>query len=150
MSTTTNQSTQVQTSSMSTAIKAGAVAGLGGGLVFGLMMAMMGMLPMVGMLIRQESAVVGFIVHMIISAVFGATFGIIAARLPSGWAAAIIGGGVYGIVWWVLGALILMPLMLGMTQMVFVIGGPQWMSLLGHLIYGVVTGILFVPLRAQF
>jgi uncharacterized membrane protein YagU involved in acid resistance len=150
MSTTTNQSIQAQTSSISTAIKAGAVAGLGGGLVFGVMMGMMGMLPMVGMLAGQESAVVGFIIHTIISAFIGATFGIIAARLPSGWAAAIIGGGVYGIVWWVLGALILMPLMLGMTQMVFAIGGPQWMSLLGHVIYGVVTGILFVSLKSRF
>jgi hypothetical protein len=39
--------------------------------------------------------------------------------------------------------------MLGMTQMVFVIGGPQWMSLVGHIIYGVVTGILFVPLSRR-
>jgi uncharacterized membrane protein YagU involved in acid resistance len=150
MSTTTNQSIQTQGSSISTAIKAGAVAGLGGGLVFGLMMGMMGMLPMVGMLAGQESAVVGFIIHMIISAFIGATFGVIATRLPAGWATVIIGGGVYGIVWWVLGALILMPVMLGMTQMVFVIGGPQWMSLLGHVIYGVVTGVLFVPLKQRF
>jgi uncharacterized membrane protein YagU involved in acid resistance len=134
---------------MSTAIKAGAIAGLGGGLVFGILMGMMGMLPMVGMLVGQENAVVGFIVHMIISAFIGATFGVIAARLLSGWAPAIIGGGVYGMVWWVLGALIMMPLMLGMTQMVFVIGGPQWMSLMGHVIYGVVTGILFVPLSRR-
>ena len=142
-------SIQTQPISMSTAVKAGAIAGLGGGLVFGIMMGMMGMLPMVGMLVRQENAIVGFIVHMIISAFIGATFGVIAARLPSGWATAIIGGGVYGIVWWVLGALLMMPLMLGMTQMVFVIGGPQWMSLMGHVIYGVVTGILFVPLSRR-
>lgn len=131
------------------AIGVGAIAGLGGGLVFGLMMGMMGMLPMVGMLVRQENALVGFIVHMIISAFIGATFGAIATRLPSGWASAIIGGGVYGIVWWVLGALILMPLLLGMTQMVFVIGGLQWMSLLGHVIYGVTTGVLLVPLNQR-
>ena len=134
---------------MSTDVKAGAIAGLGGGLVFGILMGMMGMLPMVGMLVRQENSIVGFIVHMIISAFIGATFGVTAARLPSGCATAIIGGGVYGMVWWVLGALIMMPLMLGMTQMVFVIGGPQWMSLLGHVIYGVVTGVLFVPLSRR-
>jgi hypothetical protein len=43
----------------------------------------------------------------------------------------------------VLGALVLMPAMLGMTDMVFVIGQTQWMSLLGHLIYGVVAGFVF-------
>jgi hypothetical protein len=46
----------------------------------------------------------------------------------------------------VLGALILMPLMLGMSAMVLQIGGDQWMSLIGHLIYGVVTGLAFLPL----
>lgn len=147
MSSTT--SIQTQGRSMPTALKAGAIAGLGGGLVFGILMGMMGMLPMVGMLVGQENAMVGFIVHMLISAFIGAIFGAIAVRLPSGWAMAIIGGGVYGMVWWVLGALMMMPLMLGMTQMVFVIGGPQWMSLVGHLIYGLVTGILFVPLSRR-
>ncbi len=59
----------------------------------------------------------------------------------------IVAGAVaYSIVWWVLGALILMPLGLGMTQMVLVIGGPQWMSLMGHMIYGLVTGLLLVAL----
>ena len=43
----------------------------------------------------------------------------------------------------------MMPLMLGMTHMVFAVGGPQWLSLLGHLIYGVVTGLLFVPLKER-
>jgi len=147
--TTTNQLLQAQDSSISTAIKAGGIAGLGGGLVFGIMMGMMGMLAMVGMLAGQESAVIGFIIHMLISAFIGVTFGIIATRLPSGWGATVIGSAVYGIVWWVLGALIMMPLMLGMTHMVFVIGGPQWMSLVGHIIYGVVMGVLFVPLSQR-
>ena len=53
---------------------------------------------------------------------------------------------VNGIVWWILGALVLMPLLLGMSQMVLVVDTPQWLSLMGHLIYGIVTAILFVPL----
>jgi uncharacterized membrane protein YagU involved in acid resistance len=140
---------QAQSSSMPTVLKAGAIAGLGGGLVFGLMIGMMGMLPMVGMLVGQQNAIVGFVVHMIISAFIGATFGAIAARLPAGWTPAVIGGAIYGIAWWILGALILMPLLLGMSQMVLVIGGPQWMSLIGHIIYGLITGALFVPLNQR-
>jgi hypothetical protein len=50
------------------------------------------------------------------------------------------------VIWWILGALLLMPLMLGMREMVLVIGGAQWMSLVGHLLYGVVTGLVFIPL----
>ncbi|MBI5649777.1 MAG: hypothetical protein HZC40_04910 [Chloroflexi bacterium] len=125
------------------AAQVGAVAGIGGGLVFGAMMAMGGMLPMVGMLVKQENAVVGFMVHLIISAFIGAVYGSVATRLPATWLAAIGGGAVNGVVWWILGALILMPLLLGMTQMIFVIGEMQWMSLMGHLVYGVITGALF-------
>ena len=56
-------------------IRKGIIAGLAGGLAFGSIMAFVGMLPMVGMLIRQENAVVGFLVHMVISAIVGAGFG---------------------------------------------------------------------------
>jgi uncharacterized membrane protein YagU involved in acid resistance len=130
-------------------VKAGIVAGLGGGLVFGMMMALMGMLPMVAMLVKSESPIMGFLVHMGISAFIGAVYGLFAGRLPTGWIAAVIAGAVYGMIWWVLGALIAMPLMLGMSQMVFVIEQPQIMSLMGHVIYGVITALLFVPLSKR-
>jgi hypothetical protein len=66
--------------SVSKAATNGAIAGLVGGVVFGIMMAMQGMLPMVGMLIRQESAASGFMVHMLISAFIGAVYGIVISR----------------------------------------------------------------------
>ncbi|MCI0521582.1 MAG: hypothetical protein L0Z70_15165 [Chloroflexi bacterium] len=130
-------------------VTAGAIAGLAGGVVFGMMMGMMGMLPMVGMLVRQENAVIGFIVHMIISAFIGAVYGLVAGRLALNAVSALVGGVINGVVWWVLGALALMPLLLGMTQMIFVIGQAQWMSLLGHLIYGLVTSFAFLPLARR-
>lgn len=123
----------------------GAIAGLAGGAVFGMMMGMMGMLPMVGMLVRQENALIGLIVHMAISAFIGAIYGLIAGRFALTTTTALIGGIVNGVVWWVLGALLLMPLMLGMSQMVFVIQQAQWMSLLGHIIFGLVTSFVFIP-----
>jgi len=129
--------------------RTGAIAGLAGGLVFGMMMGMMGMLPMVGMLVRVENAVVGFIVHMAISAFIGAVYGVVAGRFPLNALNALIGGAINGVVWWVLGALILMPLLLGMTQMVFVIGQAQWLSLMGHIIYGLVTSFVFIPLAKR-
>ncbi len=131
-------------------IQAGAIAGLAGGIVFGMLMGMMGMLPMVGMLVKQDSAVVGFIVHMLISAFIGAVYGIVAARLPQGWVAAIVAGMVNGVIWWVVGALVLMPIGLGMSQMVLVVGQTQWMSLMGHVIYGIVTALVFVPVSKRF
>ncbi len=124
----------------------GAIAGLAGGAVFGMMMMMMGMLPMVGMLVRQENAVVGLMVHMLISAFIGAVYGLVAGRFAINATNALIGGIINGVIWWVLGALVLMPLMLGMSQMVFAIGQAQFMSLMGHLIYGLVTAFVFIPL----
>lgn len=124
-------------------ITIGVIGGLVGGVVFGVMMASMDMLPMVGMLIGQQNALVGFVVHMVISAFIGATFGVITTRLSRTLSSLAIAGGVYGIVWWVLGALILMPLMLGMNQMVLQIGQPQIMSLIGHVLFGVVMGVIF-------
>lgn len=142
----------VQPASKSSLFKkaaAGAIAGLGGGIVFGMMMAMMGMLPMVAALVRSDNAIVGFMLHMVISASIGAFYGVAAAGLPAGWVPALLGGMVNGVVWWVLGALVLMPLMLGMTAMILVIGTGQWYSLMGHLLYGAVTALLYIPLRSR-
>ena len=128
----------------SRALWMGALAGIIGGIPFGLMMGMMGMMPMIGMLVRVESAIVGVIVHGVISAITGAIYGLLAVRFPLTWRNAAVGGFLYGVIWWVLGALILMPAMLGMFDMIFVIGQMQWMSLLGHIIFGEVLAFSFV------
>jgi uncharacterized membrane protein YagU involved in acid resistance len=72
---------------------------------------------------------------------------VVIGRFPNTTQVALVGGIINGVVWWVLGALVLMPLMLGMSQMVFVVGGDQWLSLMGHIIYGLVTAFLLIPLR---
>lgn len=125
-------------------LRLGALAGIIGGIPFGIMMGMMGMMPMIGMLVRVESAFVGALVHAAISAITGAMYGFLAVRFPLTWRSAVIGGFVYGVIWWVLGALILMPALLGMFQMIFVIETMQWMSLLGHIVFGEVLALSFV------
>lgn len=138
---TTNRS---ESPNLVRAVTQGVIAGLIGGVVFGGLMAMMNMLPMVAMLVQSDSPVVGFMVHMVISAGIGASFGLIMSFVPvKGHIGTIVAGAGYGIVWWVLGALILMPLMLVMSQMVLQIGEMQWQSLMGHVIFGIVTGFVF-------
>jgi len=149
MSTTVTAVNSERDRSLVPSLIAGGIAGLGGGVVFGIMMAMMGMLPMVAMLIKSQSAFIGFLVHMVISAGIGGFYGLVAYRLPKAIGAAIVAGAVNGVVWWVLGALILMPLLLGMGEMVLKIGQAQWLSLVGHLIYGIVTGLLFIPVSKR-
>jgi uncharacterized membrane protein YagU involved in acid resistance len=130
-------------------LRTGILAGIIGGIPFGILMGMMGMMPMIGMLVGVDSAFVGALVHAAISAITGAIYGIFAVRFPLTWRNAIVGGLLYGVIWWVLGALILMPALLGMFEMIFVIGQMQWMSLLGHIIFGEVLALSFVWLRRR-
>jgi uncharacterized membrane protein YagU involved in acid resistance len=132
--------------SLTQRIVGGVIGGIIGGLVFGAMMAMMGMLPMVASVVGSESAMVGFIYHMFNSVVIGALFGIIFGALSRGYGQGALLGLVYGVIWWVLGPLILMPLLLGMgaPQFGMAFTPPMLMSLIGHLAYGLITGLVYV------
>lgn len=133
----------------------GAIAGVAGGVVFGILMAMLDMLPMVSMLIGVENAAVGFLVHLVNSAIIGAIFGLIAWGFAHNIAAVLGAGMVYGVIWWVLGALIVMPLWLSVTadpmmsDMVLTVGRDQWMSLMGHVIFGLIAGGVLYGLRRR-
>jgi uncharacterized membrane protein YagU involved in acid resistance len=127
-------------------IAMGAVAGVAGGVVFGALMQAMGMMGMIAGLVGSESAAVGWGVHLVNSVVIGAIFGIVASRL-SGAGPLAGAGAAYGVAWWVVGALLIMPLWLGMPA--FQIGEPQLFSLMGHVIFGVVTGLTFSALTRE-
>jgi uncharacterized membrane protein YagU involved in acid resistance len=119
-------------------LTAGVVGGLVGGVLFGLMMQMMGMLGMVAGLVGQDGAAVGWVVHLAISILFGLGYAVSIGPRSSSWARALGLGAVYGVIWWVLGALVIMPAMLGMP--VLQVRQPQLQSLAGHIIYGVALG----------
>lgn len=124
-----------------TRVGAGIVGGLVGGLVFGVLMQTMGMIPMVAMLVGSEAVVVGWLVHLAISAFIGATFAVLFGGYATSVARSTAIGLGYGLAWWVLGALILMPAKLGMD--VFVFDTTAWRSLMGHLIYGLLLGAVY-------
>ncbi|MBN8639570.1 MAG: hypothetical protein J0M07_29905 [Anaerolineae bacterium] len=132
-----------------TSVVQGITAALIGGSVFGVQMAVGGMLPMVAQLVGSQNPVVGFVMHLIISAIIGAVYGAIAPRLPAGWLVAMGAGIGYGVIWWVLGALVMMPLLLGMGDMVFQIGDMQLMSLIGHVIFGIITAGFFTLIQRR-
>ena len=131
-------------------LKLGAYGGFAGGLIFGAMMGMMGMLPMIGSMLGQPTAGAGFVVHMVNSVIIGAGFAIVLGRLVSGTRSGVGLGLAYGGAWWVLGPLTLMPLFMGMDF------GVNWNaaaaaamvpSLVGHLMYGGVLGLVYAWLR---
>lgn len=125
----------------------GIVGGLAGGVLFGILMQMMDMIAMVAMLVDSTSVVVGWLVHLTISALIGASFAVLLGGLATGWGKAAALGVGYGVVWWVLGALLLMPARLGMD--VFVLNKMAWQSLMGHLIYGLTLGLVFAALSRR-
>ena len=129
----------------------GALAGLAGGLIFGAIMIATGTLPKVAGIVGGTSPVLGFVVHLVISAIIGMTFGLLfryeAPNLGSG----IAWGLVYGLVWWFLGWLTLLPILLG--------GSFDWSAtavsaalpeLIGHLMYGVAIAFVFMWLERQY
>jgi uncharacterized membrane protein YagU involved in acid resistance len=136
--------TETRASPLAQRLLWGAVAGLAGGVVFGVMMGMMGMLSMVAGLVGSSSAVVGAVVHMVISAIIGAGFGLVAGGMSESYGPAAVAGLVYGAAWWVLGPLLIMPSLMGMgPQLGTAFAPPMLMSLLGHLLYGLVTGAAY-------
>ncbi len=127
-----------------TSIKHGVYGGLAGGVVFGAMMATMGMLPMIANMVGSPSAWSGFFVHLMISATIGGSFAVLLDA--SGQRGGVGSGLAYGFTWWVLGPLTLMPFFMGMGLGVnwnVAAMGQAMPSLMGHLIFGVILGVTY-------
>ncbi|MGH9268580.1 MAG: hypothetical protein ACRD0D_10445, partial [Acidimicrobiales bacterium] len=128
----------------------GAGAGVAGGLVFAAAMTQLGVLPTLASLVRTSSPTAGFLVHMMIATAVGAGFGALVWHQRPEAGETLFWGLAYGAFWWFLGALTLLPLLLGQP-----LGwNPeaarrQLPSLFGHLLYGAVTALALVLLRRR-
>ena len=128
----------------------GAVASLAGGLLFSLVMASTGTLPDVAGLMGGTSPAFGFVVHMGISTLIGMSYGVLFRREAPDIGSGIAWGMLYGLAWWFLGPLTLLPVLLG-DPFVWTIGaaGSLLPSLIGHLIYGAATAGVFLLLERR-
>jgi hypothetical protein len=126
----------------------GALAGIVGGIVFGVLMQLM-MPPMLGMIGSLIGApAFGWPLHLVLSALIGAIFGLVLGRRVTDWTPALGLGAAYGFVWWILGPLLIMPTWMGMGPMfAMAFDTSNLMSLVGHLVYGVVTGAAYLLIR---
>ncbi|HCT76643.1 MAG TPA: hypothetical protein DGT23_08655 [Micromonosporaceae bacterium] len=146
---TTASTTHGATATLSSRIIAGVAGGLVGGIMFGILMQMMDMIGMVAMLVNSKSIAVGWLVHLFNSALFGAIFAVVFGRWANKLVPAIGIGLVYGVIWWVLGALLIMPAWLGMNDMIFKLTTTAWQSLMGHLLYGLLLGVVYAVVRPR-
>lgn len=154
--------TQVESTARSTGTREwvvpSALAGLVGGVLMGIVFQANGTFPAIAALVGSSSVAVGWLVHLVISVVFGLAFGtaIAAPNSPlrdrAATTGAVVGLGVAtGVLAWVVAAGLIMPLWLD------AVGAaapplPNWQlsGLLTHLVYGVGLGASYVALRAQF
>jgi uncharacterized membrane protein YagU involved in acid resistance len=128
----------------------GAAASLAGGLLFSLVMVATGFLPKVASLVGGTSPALGFVVHMGISTLIGMSYGVLFNYEASDFGSGVAWGLVYGLAWWFIGPLTLLPILLG--------GSFTWTteaasaalpSLIGHLIYGAATACAFLLLKRR-
>jgi len=132
------------------AVLPGALAGLAGGLVFGAAMVPLGMLPTVASLVRTDAAAVGLVVHLAVAVALGAGLGLLVAGQRSGPGETLFWGLAYGASWWFLGSLTLLPLV-GGRPVDWSVAAAQagFPSLLGHLLYGAVAGLVLALARGR-
>jgi tetrahydromethanopterin S-methyltransferase subunit F len=147
---------------MRSKVVAGGVAGLLAGLVFGVIMQVVttpmpmsegGRVPMMAMvaqLARSDSLAVGWIILLFNGVVMGGVFGYVLGGRVGSLGGGLAWGVLYGIFLWVLGGLILMPILLGMAAFSPLTMAPMrpgaMVSLAAHLLSGLILGAAFTGL----
>jgi uncharacterized membrane protein YagU involved in acid resistance len=128
----------------------GTLASLAGGLLFGMFMLAIGALPRLAGLMGGSSLPIAFMGHMAVSVLIGMSYGVLFRDQARDWQSGLSWGLLYGLVWWFLGPLTLLPLFSG--------GAPTWTAeaadavlpwLLGHLLYGGTTASVFMLLERR-
>src|SRR6266436_8219860 len=128
----------------------GAVASLVGGVLFTVVLLVIGFLPKVANIIGSSSLILGFIVNMLISTLIGMTYGLLFRYEAPDFGSGVAWGLVYGLMWWFIGPLTLLPILLGGTfNWTTETAGALLPSLIGHLIYGAATAIVFLVLERR-
>ena len=92
------------------AVVVGGLAGIVGGWVFGKWMAGMNVYPLIAGLVNSDSYMVGMTLHFMIAVIIGASFGLLFQRDVRGYGSNLGWGMAYGMLWWFLGPLTIMPL----------------------------------------
>jgi len=122
----------------------GAVAGLIGGLASLPVMIATGVLPKVAGVDTSFVGFRGLVIHLSVSALIGMTYGMLFRNETTSSGSSIAWGWLFGLIWWYLGPMTLMPLLLtGVCDWSAGAASALLPSLLGHLIYGAGTALIF-------
>ena len=126
------------------ALVVGGLAGIIGGWAFGKWMEQVNFFPLIAGLVNMSSPMVGVTLHFIIAVIIGASFGVLFQRDVRGFGSSLGWGMAYGMFWWFLGPLTIMPAWLGRPlDWSFTHGSALFGSLVGHIIYGLIVGLVY-------
>jgi hypothetical protein len=129
----------------------GALAGLVGGLVSSPVMIATGVLPKIAGLDTPLSIFRGLFLHLLVSALIGMTFGLLFRRESSNLGLGVMWGWLFGLIWWYLGPLTFLPLLLtGEIDWRTSAASALLPSLMAHLIYGATTALAFHLLEGRY
>jgi hypothetical protein len=129
----------------------GALAGVVGGLVSSPVMFATGVLPQIAGLDTPFSIFRGLLIHLLVSALIGMTFGLLFRHESSSLGLGVMWGWVFGIIWWYLGPMTFLPLLLaGETDWRASAASALLPSLIAHLIYGAATALTFLLLEERY
>jgi hypothetical protein len=129
----------------------GGLAGTVGGIVSSPVLLITGILPRIAGPGTTFAGARGLLIHLAISALIGASYGLLFRDEASSFGLGVAWGWLFGLIWWYLGPLTLLPMLLE--------GQIDWRpeaasSLLpllpGHLIYGATTAFVFLLLEHRY
>ncbi len=127
-------------SNYSKLVKASLIGSTVAGVAFGIYMQVMGMMPVLASMLSSESVVLGWIMHMMISWIFGLGYGAMTLLSSRYYVLGIL----HGVIIWFVGPLVVMPVMMGMGPMIGeMFGSAQLMSLLTHLAFSLILAAVF-------
>jgi len=111
------------------------------------------MIMMVAHMVRSDDFAVAWILLLLGGALMGALFAVLLGGRAAGLRASLATGALYGAVWWILGSLVLMPMVLGMPAFSpltsATMRGGAMVGLVAYLFSGVILGGVFALLRGR-
>ena len=143
-------------------VEAGALAGLVGGLVSGVLLQLMPMttpdgarlpaMTLVAGAVHAQSDLAGWVAYLIYAIVIGALFGRLLSSQEVGGGTALAWGGLYGAFWWIASSLLVVPALRGVMPFtpaaIDLVHGAAAVWLAAMIVDGVITGGLFVAVAS--
>ncbi len=130
--------------SLPRAIIGGGLAGIAGGWAFGRWMEQVNFYQVIASLVGSSSNMVGNSLHYMFAATIGAGFALLFQRDVRSYGSSMAWGMAYGILWWFLGPLTILPLWLGKPlDWSYIHASAEFGPLIGNIVCGLTIGLFY-------